>query len=270
MGAHGASHTGAFGGDAAFAPPGPDAAFAGAGAEVGAAAPASTAGHQDGGRLARPRQLPLPDQSPFWREPEAEERPEPEPEDSEDAPKPPRKGLRIAVAVALVAVAVGAITFDRYGVYLKRTESNPGTVVHTAQAGQEVKLKHMTWKASFGTVPSLPDGKPAEAGSVYVKIDLARTANDEVGTKMTAPPAELKFEDKDGRSWATQIAGATQTEDLKVGVESKLTGYARLPAAQAEAVELLVRPSNYRSDIPTAQIMTYKGEPELDLLRIKR
>ncbi|MFI6501997.1 hypothetical protein [Nonomuraea typhae] len=215
----------------------------------------------------RHRQPPEPPPPPPSSTPE----PEPEPEPAPAAPAPRRRPmLRALLAAAMVAVAVGAITYDRYDLYEKRTGKREIVQVHQVKAGQPITIKHMTWRASFGTIEAMPDGKKAEQGSVYMKIDITRTPADQQGTVKTAKPTELKLEDRKGRSWTTVFDDSRAEEELQVGKESTLIAYARVPEAQAAEVDLLLRPSNYRSDIPTDKLLTTKLEPDSDVVRIRR
>ncbi|WP_343953856.1 hypothetical protein [Nonomuraea longicatena] len=179
--------------------------------------------------------------------------------------------MRMLAVLAAAAVAIGGITYDHYLVYLKRTEWDKPARIYEVRTGQAVTVGHVTWTASFESVPSLPGGQTSERGSVWMRIDLRRTAADERGTAKTGDPSELLLEDRGGRRWATVLDdGETRPERLAVGTESRLTAYARIPEAQTDEVHLLLRPSNYRADIPTDKLFTADLEPNDDVIRVRR
>ncbi|MEU7742085.1 hypothetical protein [Nonomuraea sp. NPDC049158] len=186
---------------------------------------------------------------------------------------PPRRRRPVLTALGAVAalvVALGATTYDRYHVYLVRSGQIPAKQEQVVPAGQSVTVKHVSWKSTMETVPQVPGNKP-QPGSAYVKIDITRSAVDKDGEFKTARPKELFVTDRQGRTWVALVGDdTTPAEKMEVGEPYRMTAYARVPAAQAAEVELLLTPSNYRSDIPTAQLMTAKTEPELDVLRFKR
>ncbi|WP_433512995.1 hypothetical protein ACQP2T_56685 [Nonomuraea sp. CA-143628] len=189
------------------------------------------------------------------------------------APPPPRRRRPVLTALGAVAalvVAVGATTYDRYHVYLVRSGQSPAKQEQVVPAGQSVTVKHVSWKATMEAVPQIPGSKP-QPGSAYIKIEIARSAVDADGAVKTAKPKDLFVTDRQGRTWVALVGNdTTPAEKMEVGESYQMTAYARVPPAQAAEVELLLTPSNYRSDIPTAQLMTAKTEPELDVLRFKR
>ncbi|MEV0349397.1 hypothetical protein AB0H88_26790 [Nonomuraea sp. NPDC050680] len=186
---------------------------------------------------------------------------------------PPRRRRPVLAALGAVAalvVALGAMTYDRYHVYLVRSGQIPAKQEQVVQAGQSVTVKHVSWKSTMETVPQIPGSKP-QPGSAYVKIDISRSAVDADGQFKTAKPKELFVTDRQGRTWVALVGDdTTPAEKMEVGEPYQMTAYARVPAAQAAEVELLLTPSNYRSDVPTNQLMTAKTEPDLDVLRFKR
>ncbi|MEV1247570.1 hypothetical protein ACIBO2_48955 [Nonomuraea sp. NPDC050022] len=186
---------------------------------------------------------------------------------------PPRRRrpmLTALGAVAALVVAVGATTYDRYHVYLVRSGQLPAKQEQVVPAGQSVTVKHVSWKSTMETVPQVPGSKP-QPGSAYIKIDITRSAVDADGAVKTAKPKDLFVTDRQGRTWVALVGNdTTPAEKMEIGESYQMTAYARVPPAQAAEVELLLTPSNYRSDIPTAQLMTAKTEPELDVLRFKR
>ncbi|HUR04502.1 MAG TPA: hypothetical protein VM347_18300 [Nonomuraea sp.] len=174
----------------------------------------------------------------------------------------------LGAAVAL-AVALGALSYDRYHVYLVRSGQASPKQEQVVPAGQSVTVKHVTWKSTLETVQQLPGDKP-QPGTVYTKIDIVRSAVDADGAVKTAKPKELFVTDHQGRTWvAIVVDDTTPAEKMEIGKSYQMTAYARVPA-QAGEVELLLTPSNYRSDTPTSQLMTAKTEPELDVLRFRR
>ncbi|MFD1537520.1 hypothetical protein [Nonomuraea guangzhouensis] len=186
---------------------------------------------------------------------------------------PPRRRRPVLTALgaaAALAVALGALSYDRYHVYLVRSGQASPKHEQVVAAGQSVTVKHVTWKSTLETVPQLPGDKP-QPGSAYAKIDIVRSAVDADGAVKTGKPKELFVTDRRGRTWVALVANdTTPPEKMEVGKPYQMTAYARVPAAQAGEVELLLTPSNYRSDIPTSRLMTTKTEPEEDVLRFKR
>ncbi|WP_344839181.1 hypothetical protein [Nonomuraea dietziae] len=194
--------------------------------------------------------------------------------DSSAAVPPPRKPrivLQGLGAVLALAVTLGAMTYDDYRVYRVRTGANEITQTHVVQPGQAITLKHISWKASVEAVPSLPDGKKAGPGTTYMKIVITRAAADQEGTVKTAKPGKMRLEDRLGRSWAIEVGDdAVRGDKLEIGRPYPITAFARVPAAQAQEVELVLRPSNYRSDVPTEKLTTTHTDPDDVELRFKR
>ncbi|MEU4227573.1 hypothetical protein AB0F17_25050 [Nonomuraea sp. NPDC026600] len=186
---------------------------------------------------------------------------------------PPRRRRPVLTAVgaaAALVVALGALTYDRYHVYLVRSGQSSPMREQVVPVGQSVTVKHVTWKSTLETVQQLPGDKP-QPGTVYAKIDIVRSAVDADGAVKTAKPKELFVTDRQGRTWvALVVDDTTPIEKMEIGKPYRMTAYARVPQAQAAEVELLLTPSNYRADIPTSKLMTTKTEPEQDVLRFKR
>ena len=188
------------------------------------------------------------------------------------APPPRRRRpvLTALEATAALVVALGALTYDRYHVYLVRSGQASPKQEQVVQSGQSVTVKHVTWKSTLETVQQLPGDKP-QPGAAYIKIDIVRSAVDADGAVKTAKPADLFVTDRQGRTWVALVGeDTTPAEKMKIGEPYRMTAYARVPPAQAGEVELLLTPSNYRSDIPTDKLMTTKTEPDVDVLRFKR
>ncbi|MEU4542268.1 hypothetical protein [Nonomuraea dietziae] len=187
-------------------------------------------------------------------------------------PRKPRLVLQGLGAVLALAVTVGGITYDDYRAYRVRTGANEITQTHVVQPGQAITVKHISWKASVEAIPSLPDGKKAGPGTTYMKIVITRAAADQEGTVKTGGPKKMRLEDRLGRSWAIEVGDDALGGDdkLEIGRAYPITAFARVPAAQAQEVELVLRPSNYRSDVPTEKLMTTKTDPEDVELRFKR
>lgn len=186
---------------------------------------------------------------------------------------PPRRRRPVLTALgaaAALAVALGAVSYDRYHVYVVRSGQASPKQEQVVPAGQSVTVKHVTWKSTLATVQQLPGDKP-QPGTAYAKIDIVRSAVDADGAVKTARPKDLFVTDRQGRTWvALVVDDTTPAEKMEIGKPYQLTAYARVPSARAGEVELLLTPSNYRSDIPTSKLMTTKTEPELDVLRFKR
>ena len=88
---------------------------------------------------------------------------------------PPRRRRPVLAALGAVAalvVALGAMTYDRYHVYLVRSGQIPAKQEQVVQAGESVTVKHVSWKSTMETVPQIPGSKP-QPGSAYVKSTSA-------------------------------------------------------------------------------------------------
>lgn len=187
-------------------------------------------------------------------------------------PLPPRRRrpvLTALVAVVALVVALGATTYDGYHAYLVRSGQDPAPREQVVRPGQSVTVKHITWKAGLKTLSQLPDGTKPAAGSSYVEITVVRTPVDKDGTVKTGSPNDVFLTDHQGRKWVGLLNSDTP-DKMEIGKPYPLTGYARVPSPQADEVELQIRPSNYRSDIPTEKLFTTKTEPEDDVLRFTR
>ncbi|MBF8186788.1 hypothetical protein ITP53_13760 [Nonomuraea sp. K274] len=211
----------------------------------------------------------------------------PSPGNPQDAPRPSGGGSRRAApgsrrrrtllvaagAVLACLVTTAANAYDNHLFYKTVTEDE--TRLTTVAAGQTGKVHNIEWKAAVAPTKAPPDSKHG-AEVTWLRVDISKKALDASSATMTAEPAEVKLEDRAGRTWTveTQWVGDTPIDRLVVGREYKIQGLAIVPTPVANEVELSFRPSNYKSDTPTEDLFTREGAakllPDVDVLRFKR
>ncbi|MFI6811839.1 hypothetical protein ACIBG7_05490 [Nonomuraea sp. NPDC050328] len=193
----------------------------------------------------------VPPEPPLAEEPAA-----PTPE------RPRRKALYGVAAVAALVVALGAPTADRYLFY---KSGQPTDIVHVAEPGGEVTFNHVSWQASVERfVP--PAGTVVDPGKQWLKAVITRKAVDADGAQLIGPP-ELQFEDLRGRRWQVEISDDKKVplENHEIGRPYPYEALAIVPADVADEVRLRLRPSTYRADTPTSELMRPATEEEMEL-----
>ncbi|MFI7222826.1 hypothetical protein ACIBO5_06340 [Nonomuraea angiospora] len=227
---------------------------------------------------------PLPRRQNPEPEPAAHPVPGPEPEVPQEAPPGPgraaapagRKKRTVLVAVAAVVVSLvtmGAQSYDGYLFYEKTTTKETKETV--VPAGQAATVKNIEWRATVTRI-KMPDNLPYGPEVAALRVDITKKVLDEGSATKTALFEEAKLEDRAGRSWVVNIDPGTDrpTDRLEVGKEYKILAAAVVPTAVADEVELSFRPSNYRSDTPTADLFkrdtATKLEGNVDVLRFRR
>ncbi|MGW4965297.1 hypothetical protein ACWEPL_49415 [Nonomuraea sp. NPDC004186] len=229
---------------------------------------------------------PLPRRQSPDPEPAAHQMSEPEP--SPDAPQeaPPgsrraaapggRKKRTVLVAVAAVIVSLvtmGAQSYDGYLFYEKTTTKETKETV--VSAGQAAKVKNIEWRATVTRI-EMPDNLPYGPEVTALRVDITKKILDEGSVTKTGLFTDAKLEDRAGRSWVVSVDPQSDrpTDRLEVGKEYKFLAAAVVPTAVADEVELSFRPSNYRSDTPTADLFkrdtVAKLEADVDVLRFRR
>ncbi|MEV4581949.1 hypothetical protein AB0K16_52825 [Nonomuraea jabiensis] len=210
------------------------------------------------------------------------------PEPSPDAPQDPLPGSERAAApggrkkrTALIATAavivslvtVGARSYDGYLFYEKTTTKETKETV--VPAGQAAKVKNIEWRATVTRI-EMPDNLQYGPEVAALKVDITKKVLDAGSATKTGLFSDAKLEDRAGRSWVVNVAPETDrpTDRLEVGKEYKILAAAVVPTAVADEVELSFRPSNYRSDTPTADLFkrdtVAKLEDDVDVLRFRR
>ncbi|WP_435192472.1 hypothetical protein [Nonomuraea sp. bgisy094] len=166
-----------------------------------------------------------------------------------------------------LAVAVGVPTYDRY---LKFKDIQPELRTHTVEAGQEITFEHVTWKVAYGTMEAPAGSKHNTPDKQWLKIDITRKAVDKDGTQLTGQPKAL-LKDRAGRAWQLEtLEDKAPVDGHVVGESYVMTKVAVVPSAVAKEVELELRPSFYRSDTPTKDLMKPTTEDDNDVLRFRR
>ncbi len=169
-------------------------------------------------------------------------------------------------------MTTAAQTYDGYLFYDQQTTEATKEIV--VAAGQAATVNNVEWKASIK--PFKPEGNGGYGPEVtWLQVDITKKAVDESSATLTALPSELRLEDRAGRTWAVEIASDAErpTDRLEVGKEYKITAGAIVPTAVANEVELMLRPSNYRSDTPTDQLLTRENAERSrnpEVLRFRR
>ncbi len=168
-----------------------------------------------------------------------------------------------------VLAAAGVHTFDGYLFYEKMSSNGSGVV--DVPAGQAAKVRDIEWKATVSPTKAPPDNRHG-SDVAWMKIDIRQKVLAEGSATMTAAPLDIKLHDRAGRTWAVELADADRpTDRLEVGKEYVLEGLAVVPVPVVNEVELSFRPTDYRSDTPTADLFKRKNvTPPLDTLRFRR
>ncbi|MET7338059.1 hypothetical protein [Nonomuraea sp. NPDC005650] len=218
---------------------------------------------------------------------EAQEAPGPETASGTPQDSPPgsrrgaapggRKKRTVLVAVAAVVVSLvtmGAQSYDGYLFFEKTTTKETKETV--VPVGQAARVKNIEWRATVTRI-KMPEGLPYGPEVAALRVDITKKVLDAGSATKTGLFTEAKLEDRTGRSWVVNIdpqANDRPTDRLEVGKEYKILAAAVVPTAVADEVELSLRPSNYRSDTPTADLFkrdtVNKLEEDVDVLRFKR
>ncbi|MEU6718816.1 hypothetical protein ABZ897_45750 [Nonomuraea sp. NPDC046802] len=189
-------------------------------------------------------------------------------------PKRRRRTLLVAAgAVVLALVTTAAQSFDGYIVYAKNKEGMETRLVDVPR-GQSGKVYNIEWKAVLSPMKAPPDSKHSP-DVAWLKVDISQKVLDERYATMTGAPIDARLNDQSDRTWVVELAKDDDypTDKLEVGKEYKFLGAAVVPASVAGQVELSFRPSTYRSDTPTEELLTRENiekEPSTDVLWFKR
>lgn len=209
---------------------------------------------------------PLPRRSPHPSGPPEPPGPPAEEAAAQPPPKRPRLLLQGVGAVVALAVAIGAPTYDRYVLF---QNGQPKDRVQVVAAGQGITFEHVTWKVAYGTMSPPAGTKHNTPDKQWLKIAITRTAEDKDGAQLTGQPKVL-LKDRAGRAWQLETLEDTAPSDHVVGESYVTTKVAVVPSAVAKEVELELRPSSYRSDTPTEDLMKSTEDDDNDVLRFKR
>ncbi|WP_431899368.1 hypothetical protein [Nonomuraea sp. bgisy101] len=181
-------------------------------------------------------------------------------------PKRPRLLLQGVGAIVALAVAVGVPTYDRFLLF---KGGQPDDRIHAVPAGQHITFEHVTWKVSYGTMQPPAGSKHNTPDKQWLKIDITRKAVDKDGAQLTGQP-DVRLKDRAGRAWQLETLEDKAPIDHVVGESYVTTKVAVVPSAVAKEVELELRPSSYRSDTPTKDLLKSTGDDNLDILRFSR
>ncbi|MEU7900062.1 hypothetical protein AB0B45_45430 [Nonomuraea sp. NPDC049152] len=181
-------------------------------------------------------------------------------------PKRPRLLLQGVGAIVALAVAVGVPTYDRFLLF---EGGQPDDRIHAVAAGQDITFEHVTWKVSYGTMQAPAGTKHNTPDKQWLKIDITRKAVDKDGAQLTGQP-DVLLKDRAGRAWQLETLEDKAPVDHVVGESYVTTKVAVVPSVVAKEVELELRPSSYRSDTPTKDLMKPMGDDNLDILRFSR
>ncbi|WP_344894491.1 hypothetical protein, partial [Nonomuraea antimicrobica] len=192
-------------------------------------------------------------------------------------PRARRRGRTALIAAAAVVVSlltVGAQSYDGYLFYEKTTEKETREIV--VPFGQAGKTSYNIEFTAAISHTEAPEDTVYGSDGTWLKVDITRKVLDERSATMTAEPQEVRLEDTEGRTWAVQPlpVGDRPFDRLVVGQEYTIEGRVIVPSPVADEVELTFRPSTYRSDTPTEDLLdpeaVKKLEKNVDVLRFTR
>lgn len=189
----------------------------------------------------------------------------------EEAPRKRSRLVLVAVgAVVASLVAIGVNTYDGYVFYNETTTKETREIA--VAPGQSGKVYNIEWKAAL-TPTQAPQGSKHGPEVTWLKVDITQKLLDQANATMIGSPAEVRLEDRTGRSWTVEFQlGDRPTDKLELGKEYRFEGLAIVPTPVANEVELSFRPSGYRSDTPTEDFFKRDkvGKPDVDVLRFRR
>ncbi|GIH73042.1 hypothetical protein [Sphaerimonospora thailandensis] len=159
--------------------------------------------------------------------------------------KPRRTALLWSGAALSVALAVGLPGLFGYNVY---KYGRPSDVIQIVDPGKAAGWQHVSWQATLEKI-SDPTGKPDTSDRQWMKAVVTRTALDSEGAIRHGSP-KVRLTDDSGRIWfmeETDNETPPDTIDNKIGTPYRIELLGTVPVSIADEVELLVRPSSYRS-----------------------
>ncbi|MEV4114655.1 hypothetical protein [Nonomuraea sp. NPDC049695] len=191
------------------------------------------------------------------------------------APKARRKRTLLIAAGAVIVslLTTAAQSYDGYLFFEKSHAKETKEII--VPAGQAGTVHNVEYRAAVAPTKA-PASSKHGAEVTWLKVDITKKVVDEGSATMTAKPYDVQFEDGAGRTWTveTQNVGDAPTDRLEVGKEYKIQGLAIVPTPVANEVELSFRPSNYRSDTPTADLFNRekaeKMDQDVEVLRFRR
>jgi hypothetical protein len=163
-----------------------------------------------------------------------------------EMPRGRRRALLGSAAFLSVAAAVAFPAWFAYGVY---QYGRPSDHIHTVKPKQAATWQHVSWRVALWPIDNLdPSAKP-DPSRQWMKVVVTRTALDGEGAiRHGAPKVELT--DNAGRTWVTEVvndATPTDTAGNKIGAPYRIELMGVVPSAVSKEVDVLVRPSTYRS-----------------------
>jgi hypothetical protein len=157
-----------------------------------------------------------------------------------------RRALLGSGAFLSVAAAVALPAWFAFGVY---QYGRPSDHIHVVQAGQAGTWQHVSWRVRVWRMRDPdPNAKP-DPSRQWMKVVITRTALDGEGAIRHGAP-DVKLTDGSGRTWLAQIvddATPTDSTENKVGTPYRIDLMGVVPPSVADQVEVLLRPSTYRS-----------------------
>ncbi|MBP2705000.1 hypothetical protein JOL79_14360 [Microbispora sp. RL4-1S] len=170
----------------------------------------------------------------------------------------PRRTLMLgAGAVLSIALAIGLPGWFAYGVY---QYGRPSDQVQPVPSGQAGIYQHVSWRVTVERVAD-PSGKAEAADRQWLKVVATRIALDAEGAIRHGAP-EVRLTDRYGRVWMLQeVSNDTppDTMDNKVGTPYNIQLYGVVPPSVADQVEVVLRPSTYRS-VPGQSVSDMVGD----------
>ncbi|GAA3245241.1 hypothetical protein [Nonomuraea helvata] len=191
------------------------------------------------------------------------------------APKARRKRTLLIAAGAVIVslLTTAAQSYDGYLFFEKSNAKETKEII--VPAGQAGTVRNVEYRAAVAPTKA-PASSKHGAEVTWLKVDITKKVLDEGSATMTAKPYDVQFEDRAGRTWTveTEDVGDAPTDRMEVGKEYKIQGLAIVPTPVANEVELSFRPSNYRSDTPTADLFNRekveKMDQDVEVLRFRR
>ncbi|WP_326631323.1 hypothetical protein OIE67_42945 [Nonomuraea fuscirosea] len=187
------------------------------------------------------------------------------------------RGRKVLIGVGAVLVSLlitGAQTYDGYGFYTVQTQDETKEIV--VAAGQSGTVNKVEWTAAIKPM-KMPAGNGGYGPEVtWLEVNVTKKVLDAGSATMTAFPRDMKLTDRAGRTWVVEVSTDAErpTERLEVGKTYRIPGGAIVPTKVADEVELLLRPSNYRSDTPTEDLfkrdVVEKMPQDTEVLRFRR
>jgi hypothetical protein len=157
-----------------------------------------------------------------------------------------RRALLGSGAFLSVAAAVAFPAWFAYGVY---QYGRPSDHVHIVKPGQAATWQHVSWRVGLAPIPDPNQGTKPDPTRQWMKIVVTRTALDAEGAIRHGSP-DVKLTDSSGRTWLAEVVNDTtppDTADNKIGTKYQIDLMGVVPPSVADEVEVLLRPSTYRS-----------------------